>query len=166
MSASKNIFSANLNAACDMLGISEGTANSPITQDDGYDIIVTGIEGRERFDDYSDHPFADGRPAKTINHAGLMSTASGRYQFILRTWKYYQRLLNLPDFSPRSQDLAAQEDFKQHNALTDIENGEIVSAIGKCATEWASLPGGNSGQHENAMNSLLSTYEDAGGIIA
>lgn len=52
----------NIAAFLDMLAVSEGTANHPLTKNRGYDVIVTGLDGKpEIFTDYSDHPFAHGR---------------------------------------------------------------------------------------------------------
>lgn len=49
----------NIAAFLDMLTVSEGTANHPLTKNRGYDVIVTGLDGKpEIFTDYSDHPFA------------------------------------------------------------------------------------------------------------
>lgn len=61
----------NIAAFLDMLAVSEGTANHPLTKNRGYDVIVTGLDGKpEIFTDYSDHPFAHGRPAKVFNCRG------------------------------------------------------------------------------------------------
>lgn len=61
----------NIAAFLDMLAVSEGTANHPLTKNRGYDVIVTGLDGKpEIFTDYSDHPFAHGRPAKVFNRRG------------------------------------------------------------------------------------------------
>ncbi|EMW5185969.1 glycoside hydrolase family protein, partial [Escherichia coli] len=95
----------NIAAFLDMLAVSEGTANHPLTKNRGYDVIVTGLDGKpEIFTDYSDHPFAHGRPAKVFNHRGEKSTASGRYQQLYLFWPHYRKQLALPDFSPLSQD--------------------------------------------------------------
>lgn len=49
----------NRKAFGDLLAYSEGTSTSPATRNNGYDVIVTGIDGKpEIFTDYSDHPFA------------------------------------------------------------------------------------------------------------
>lgn len=61
----------NIAAFLDMLAVSEGTANHTLTKNRGYDVIVTGLDGKpEIFTDYSDHPFAHGRPAKVFNRRG------------------------------------------------------------------------------------------------
>ena len=44
----------NIAAFLDMLAVSEGTANHPLTKNRGYDVIVTGLDGKpEIFTDYS-----------------------------------------------------------------------------------------------------------------
>ena len=69
----------NVAAFLDTLAFSEGTATHPLTRNNGYDVIVTGIDGKpEIFTDYRDHPFAGGRPAKVFNRRGEKSTASAR----------------------------------------------------------------------------------------
>lgn len=158
----------NLQAFLDMLAVSEGTSTSPITQDRGYDIIVSGVDGPERFDDYRAHPFADGRPSKVINSHGLTSNASGRYQFMLRDYFHYRALLHLADFGPDSQDAWAIQLIRERGALPDIDAGHFVIAVGKVSNLWASLPGqGNTyGQHINHIDDLCDAYERAGGQFA
>lgn len=86
----------NIAAFLDMLAVSEGTANHPLTKNRGYDVIVTGLDGKpEIFTDYSDHPFAHGRPAKVFNRRGEKSTASGRYQQLYLFWPHYRKQLAL-----------------------------------------------------------------------
>lgn len=36
----------NIAAFLDMLAVSEGTANHPLTKNRGYDVIVTGLDGK------------------------------------------------------------------------------------------------------------------------
>ena len=50
-----------ITAFLDLIAASEGTSSSPVTKSDGYDIIVSGTEGHNRFNDFSAHPFAGGR---------------------------------------------------------------------------------------------------------
>lgn len=157
----------NLQAFLDMLAVSEGTSTSPATLDRGYDVIVTGADGKpEIFTSYGTHPFADGRPSKVINSHGLTSNASGRYQFMLRDWGHYRLKLNLPDFGPDSQDKWACQLIKERRALDDIEAGHFIVAVGKVSNLWASLPGAGYGQHENRMAALEDAYERAGGTFA
>lgn len=161
-------MSANLRAFLDMLAISEGTATSPATKDRGYDVIVTGIDGKpEIMTSYGTHPFAAGRRPKEINSKGLTSTASGRYQFLVRDWGFYRLKLNLPDFGPDSQDRWAAQLIKERRALDDIETGHFIIAVGKVSNLWASLPGANyPGQPMHQMADLENAYEQAGGTFA
>lgn len=157
-------MNANRKAFLDMIAWSEGTAGRG---DDGYNVIVTGIDKKlELFDDYSDHPFNHGRPSKIINSRGLTSNASGRYQFMLKDWKHYRDLLQLPDFGPESQDRWAIRLIRECRALADIDAGRIETAIRKCRSRWASLPGAGYNQHENNMAKLLDAYIAAGGTFA
>ncbi|WP_213239617.1 glycoside hydrolase family 24 protein [Citrobacter braakii] len=160
-------ISKNLQALLDTLAWSEGTSTSPATKCNGYDVIVTGVDGNpEIFTDFSDHPFNKGRPSKQINSRGLTSNASGRYQFMLKDWAYYKAQLGLPDFSPESQDKWAIQLIKERKALPDIEAGNIASAVSKCRNIWASLPGAGYGQREHSMDDLITRYKAAGGTVA
>jgi muramidase (phage lysozyme) len=158
------MYSKNLLAFLDMVGKSEGTSNSFHTLNSGYDIIVTGISGKpERFTDYSDHPFANGRKAKQINEHGLYSTASGKYQILYKFWPYYKRILKLKDFSPPYQDILAVQLIKESGALADVEEGRLETAITKCSRIWASLPGNQYGQKTHKFETLLAFYKESGG---
>ncbi|ELJ9990409.1 glycoside hydrolase family 104 protein [Citrobacter freundii] len=160
-------ISKNLQAFLDTLAWSEGTSTSPATKCNGYDVIVTGVDGKpEIFTDFSDHPFNKGRPSKQINSRGLTSNASGRYQFMLKDWAHYKAQLGLPDFSPESQDKWAIQLIKERKALPDIEAGNIASAVSKCRNIWASLPGAGYGQREHSMDDLIARYKAAGGSVA
>lgn len=160
-------ISKNLQAFLDTLAWSEGTSTSPATKCNGYDVIVTGVDGKpEIFTDFSDHPFNKGRPSKQINSRGLTSNASGRYQFMLKDWAHYKAQLGLPDFSPESQDKWAIQLIKERKALPDIEAGNIASAVSRCRNIWASLPGAGYGQREHSMDDLIARYKAAGGTVA
>ena len=101
---------------------------------------------RRTFSDFSQHP----NQAVTITEgpeAGNVSTAAGRYQFTYPTWKEAQAALNLPDFSPESQDRAAwwlaQRDYRLNTGgrdlLTDIAEGTFdITAL---ETTWAAFKG-------------------------
>lgn len=155
----------NVKAFLDMLAVSEGTSTSKATKCNGYDVIVTGIDGRpEVFDDFRQHPFAN-RPSKLINRKGLTSNAAGRYQFMLRYWLSYKQLLNLPDFGPDSQDKWCIQLIKECGALTMIQSGKFRDAVTACRSRWASLPGAGYGQRENSMDALQAAYVAAGGAV-
>lgn len=149
-----------------MITYSEGTATSPITQNAGWDVIVTGIDGKpEIFTDYSDHPFAAGRRPKVINSRGLESTASGGLQILLHEWVYYKKLLNLQDFSRESQIAVGLQIIKERHALDLIDEGQFDKAVLQCSNIWASLPGNNYHQRQNRVALLEKFYTDAGGIL-
>lgn len=157
-------------AFMDMIAHAEGTSSSPITVHDGYDVIVNSIDAtgkvvRNRFDDYSKHPFADGRPSLRINSKGLTSNASGRYQFMLKDWSYYKDLCRLPDFGPLSQDRWCIQLLKERKAIGMILDGDFECAVRACSNIWASLPGpGNTyGQPQRAMDSLKAFFLLNGG---
>lgn len=157
----------NVQAFLDMLAFSEGTANHPLTRNRGYDVIVTGADGKpEIFTDYRDHPFANGRPAKVFNKQGQRSTAAGRYQQLYRYWPTYKKQLRLPDFNPASQDTLAIQLIRERRALDDVLAGRIACAIVACNNIWASLPGAGYGQREHDADRLLSVYQQAGGRLA
>lgn len=157
----------NQRAFLDMLAWSEGTSTSKLTKNDGYDVIVNGyVNGKsvpEAFTDYSVHPFSKGRPSKVFNSKGATSSASGRYQFMLRDYAHYRDLLKLPDFGPESQDRWALQLIKERGALADIEAGRIEAAIMKCGNIWASLPNNRYGQFQHSLANLVASYTKAGG---
>lgn len=147
-------MSPNLQAFLDMIAVSEGTAGKG---DNGYNVIVGGA----LFESYDDHP----RKLVWLR-PGLASTAAGRYQLLSRYYDAYKKQLNLPNFSPLSQDLIAIQQIRERGALEYIEKGYINVAIDKVKNIWASLPGAGYGQHENKIDKLITAYKDAGGTVA
>jgi len=147
-------MSPNLQAFLDMIAVSEGTAGKG---DNGYNVIVGGA----LFESYDDHP----RKLVWLR-PGLASTAAGRYQLLSRYYDAYKKQLNLPNFSPLSQDLIAIQQIRERGALEYIEKGYINVAIDKVKNIWASLPGAGYGQHENKLDKLITAYKDAGGTVA
>lgn len=153
-------MSDNIAAFQNMIGISELGQQLIDETDGGYNVLVGSLPGHPlTFSDYSDHPHI----TMGFIDKALDSTAAGKYQIIYPTWLRMKKKLSLPDFSPPSQDAAAQELISERNALTDVENGNIVSAITKCNPEWASLPGNYAGQHQNTINYLITAYQNSGG---
>lgn len=149
----------NVLAFLDMLAWSEGTSTSRHTRDDGYDVVVGGLDSPNRFNGYADHPNVRVR----VNNKGLVSTAAGRYQQLYRYWPAYKAQLRLPDFSPVSQDLLAIQLVRERGALNDVKAGLIAVAIEKCRKIWASLPGAGYGQREHKLSDLVAHYIAAGG---
>jgi len=150
------MMTPNQKAFLDMIAYSEGTSSISIS-DNGYNVIVGGT----LFYDYSDHP----RQLIHLN-AHLESTAAGRYQLLARYFDAYKKMLDLPDFSPDSQDAIALQQIKECNAFDDIESGNFSEAVQKCAHIWASLPGSGYGQHENSISALQDVYVQSGGTLA
>jgi muramidase (phage lysozyme) len=171
-----------ITAFLDLIAASEGTSSSPVTKSDGYDIIVSGIEGHNRFDDFSAHPFAGGRQPILVRAArpavqatrdpdtgavilpskpgvsAIRSAASGRYQLILETWNELATVLHLKLFSPSCQDSAAMELLFKHNADQLLLQGKCAEAIQTCNKVWASFPGNDYGQGGRTLDWLLTTY--------
>lgn len=158
-------MTSNQKKFLDLIAWSEGTSTNPLSKCGGYDVVVTGHDGPEIFSDFSNHPFAQGRPAKLIRPAhdgvgALYSTAAGRYQLLLRYWRSYQGMLHLPDFSPSSQDAVALRQIHEQGADPAIEAGDIEDAIYKCANIWASLPGNTYRQGGHTIEALVKQYGD------
>jgi muramidase (phage lysozyme) len=146
-----------LRAFLDMLAYSEGTDNGrQPTNNHGYDVIVGG----KLFYDYSKHP---GVYVKL--NPRLTSSAAGRYQILEKFAKHYMKQLRLPDFGPDSQDKIAIQLIKECKALDDIYAGRIHSAVYKCRSRWASLPGARYGQHEQKIEKLIAVFKEAGGVV-
>ncbi len=145
---------ANRAAFLDLIAWSEIGPQLLAESDDGYNVDVGSTPGKPiLFNDYSKHP--------RILDAALDSTAAGRYQAIWPTWYETKTALNLPDFSPPSQDLFGLERLRFRNALAPIDAGDIASAILNCANEWASFPGNTYGQHEQRMADLIAAFDAA-----
>lgn len=146
-----------MRAFLDMLAYSEGTDNGrQPTKCKGYDVIVGG----KLFTDFSKHP---GVYVKL--NPKLTSSAAGRYQILEKYAKHYMDQLRLPDFGPDSQDKIAIQLIKECKAVGDIESGKIHSAIAKCKSRWASLPGAGYGQHEQKIDKLIEVFKKAGGVV-
>lgn len=137
--------------------------------DNGYNVLVGSTPANPlTFPSYADHP--------NIFDAALDSTAAGRYQLLHMWWADrtvngkvmhgYKSMLNLPDFSPLSQDKVALQQIRECGALPDIDAGNFAHAVALCSRIWASLPGNDYGQHENAIALLQSYYTAAGGTLS
>lgn len=152
-------MSENMLAMLDTIAFSEGTDKpGQPTKCHGYDVIVGG----GLFTDFSDHP----RKLVSLPNLGIKSTAAGRYQVLAKYYDAYKKQLRLPDFSPASQDAIALQLIRECKAVDDIEAGRIESALTKCRSRWASLPGAGYGQHEHKMENLVAVYKQRGGVVA
>ena len=155
----------NVRAFLSMIATSEGTdrAADPYRVCYGY---------RHTIQDLIDHPAVTGEwMGESIanlgpKYSGMKSTAAGRYQIIKPTWVRCRNALRLADFSAASQDAAAVYLIKTRRALDAVQAGRIEEAISLCRDEWASLPGGSSGQPQQRLASLLESFTTAGGYLA
>ena len=145
----------NRTAFLTTIAYAEGTAGP-----DGYRMLFGG----SLFTDFSDHP----RKVITLpsGNRTISSSAAGRYQILKRTWDDVRRVIDLPDFTPASQDLAAIELIRRRGALALVDAGKFAEAVDKCKKEWASLPGAGYGQPEKKLADLSKVFQDAGGILA
>lgn len=112
----------NTTAMLGLIAWAEGT-------DDRYNVIYTGA----KFDSFDQHP------ARVMCSAGICSDAAGRYQFLSTTWGPLKTKLNLPDFSPQSQDKAAIELIKQCGGYGAAVRGDVAGFADRCWSQWASL---------------------------
>lgn len=150
---------ANRPAFLDMIAASELTPAVIAESDRGYNVLVGSLPGHVlTFASYTTHP-------NVLNKA-LDSSAAGRYQILFRYWQSYQKMLNLPDFGPLSQDRIAMQMIRECGALADIDSGNFAHAVALCSRRWASLPGSPYGQHENEIALLQGYYTAAGGALA
>lgn len=128
----------------------EGTADA-----DGYRRHFGG----ELFESFDAHP----RKAITKRLGGkeITSTAAGAYQFLSRTWSECKGLLELPDFTPASQDVAAAFLVRGAGAFPDLRSGNVAEAAARCAGIWASLPTSPYGQPTVSQPKFLAVYAQA-----
>lgn len=138
----------NVQALLRVIRAGEGTAGP-----NGYRTLFGG----GLFESFADHP------RRVVSKSGYTSTAAGAYQFLASTWDETKRLMRLPDFSPRSQDLAALGRLAARGALDDAKAGRFEAAIRKIAREWASLPGSPYGQPTISWDRARALYASAGG---
>jgi muramidase (phage lysozyme) len=126
----------NVTAMLDLVAWAEGT-------DTNYNMIYTGA----KFTDYSRHP------DRVMCSAGLCSAAAGRYQFMPQTWNAVRAKLNLPDFSPQSQDKAAIQLMKDAGCYGAAVRGDVAEFADRCWTVWASFQGANGAKLDKRQRS-------------
>ena len=89
------------------------------------------------------------------NGKTVTSSAAGAYQFLAGTWDECAKALDLPDFSPDSQDVAALWLTRRRGALRHVVAGRWEAAIAACNREWASLPGSPYGQPTKTLKQCM-----------
>jgi len=119
----------NVRRYLDMIALAEGTNTH------GYNTMFGG----GRLPSLSDHP-RQTMPFTQTDGVNNRTSAAGRYQFLESTWDDQAKKLNLTNFSPINQDLAAINILKETGALPHILKGEWEPALNKTGTIWAGLP--------------------------
>lgn len=161
---------ANVAALLSAIAWAEGTAS----QADPYRVCYAYSHTIKSF---ADHPYTINEwpgvvlTAEQCRGAGLnpgcKSTAAGRYQITVTTWRGLKLQLGLLDFSPASQDRAAIELLRQVGALERIQRGDLAGAVAAARRTWASLPGaGYAGQGMRTLGQVQTAYLNAGGSLA
>jgi muramidase (phage lysozyme) len=138
----------NVQAVLRVIRAGEGTPD-----EQGYRRIFGG----QLFASYADHPRIK------VTRGGYTSTAAGAYQALESTWDETRSMMNLPDFSPPSQDKFALGRIAARGALADVIAGRFDMAIKKISKEWASLPGSPYGQPTMTLDRARQLYASAGG---
>lgn len=143
-----DLNNSNVQALLRVIRTAEGTAGP-----NGYRTLFGG----GLFDGFDDHPRI------VVKKSGYTSSAAGAYQALAGTWDETKRIMKLPDFSPRSQDLFALGRIAARGALEDAKAGNFEAAIKKIAREWASMPGSPYGQPVISWERARAIYASAGG---
>ena len=110
--------------------------------------------GGEYFGDLSRHPNIKKNFKQTdgkVNSSG----ASGRYQFLNKTWNGLSTKYGLEDFGAVNQDLGAIALITENGALKDVQSGNYKKAIDKLGNIWASFPSSPYKQHKRSYEYLL-----------
>lgn len=145
-----------IKAFLDLLAHGEGTTYHP-------DVTCTTDQYRITFcndgklGSFTDHPRR--RCCNTVGNRIICATAAGRYMFIGKTWDEIQIKLQLRDFSPTNQDIAAAYLLCTAGALDLILKNDIRGAIAKASRFWAPMPGNNYQQPQTDIRELLRVYE-------
>jgi muramidase (phage lysozyme) len=138
-------------AFLDVIAFAEGTFRAHLK---GYKMRYTGAT----FSSYKEHPAII--ICAPLNGRRICSTASGRYQFLLKTWNKIAHRLDLNDFSPLNQDIAAAYLLFEKKVLQLIKNNEFEKAVYKMNDIWASFPGSPFGQPTKKIAPLRRIFDE------
>ncbi len=142
-------------AFLDLLAHGEGTSYHP-------DVKILTDQYRLSFcndgkiSSFKDHPRK--RCCSPVGKRIICATAAGRYMFLQKTWDWVTQEIDLHDFSPLNQDLAAIYLLVISGAMQDILQDNIVGAISKASRFWAPLPGNDYKQPQTRIKELLQVY--------
>lgn len=136
-----------------MISSAEGTADAGNPYAVGF--------GGTNIDDLSQHPGTRHTFTQTDGTQNV-TTAAGAYQFIKPTWDGIQKVLKLPDFGPRSQDLGAVYLLNQNGSLQDVMDGNYQVALEKDGKTWASLPTSTAAQQHRSSDFISRTLSGGG----
>lgn len=126
------------------------------------DTIAWAEGGKSYFTLYGGGSFSGSQhPNRAITSGPYTSTAAGRYQFLYRTWIEIQRRLGLPDFTARSQDIAALDLINQRGQLGKLLNGDFEGMMKGLGCAWAALPYATCGQTRRPLAQTMDYYRRA-----
>ena len=140
----------NVRKYLDALSKSEGTY---ARKESGYHTLFKG----DMFADMHDHP----RIYKTYKQPDgnvIKTSAAGRYQITSSSWDDAQKALNLPDFSKRSQDIAALYLIQRAGQLKNVVTGRYDDATAGLGGVWASLPSSHYAQPKHDVATMQRFY--------
>jgi len=163
---------ANQAAFCTVISHTEGTYRAADPYRCCYAFVHT-------IADLSFHP-AEPRPpdgarewrGEPLDHLGFayegeVSTAAGRYQINLPTYRELCIALNVHGFTSQIQDDMALTLIKRHGALDAVNAGQLQKAIYLCRGTWASFPGSDAAnQPESTIALMRDVFIGAGGVLA
>ena len=91
------------------------------------------------------------------------STAAGRYQYMIDTWKAVRSAADLDSFEPEDQESAPEYLIKTVRHVTVPQDrpmtaSEFSNAMTKLSWEWAALPPGQYGQPNKSMSQMRTKY--------
>ncbi len=143
-------------AFLDLLAHGEGTSYHPEVKiaADQYRISFCN---KGKIKTFKDHP-----REKCCNPVGsrvICATAAGRYMFLQKTWDWVKNTIELRDFSPVNQDIAAVFLLVVSGAMHEILVNNIKGAITKASRFWAPMPGNMYNQPQTKVAELLAIYE-------
>ncbi|MBY0109866.1 MAG: glycoside hydrolase family 104 protein [Candidatus Babeliaceae bacterium] len=143
-------------AFLDLLAHGEGTSYHPEVRiaADQYRISFCN---KGKLTTFKDHPRE--RCCNSVGNRIICATAAGRYMFLQKTWDWVKSSIELRDFSPVNQDIAAVFLLVVSGAMHEILRNNIKGAITKASRFWAPMPGNMYNQPQTKIAELLRIYE-------